>query len=49
MDMNRAEDQRRAAFVKVKRQAQIRLSKGEITNAQYNELMQEVEAELQQT
>jgi hypothetical protein len=46
MEMNRVEDQRRAAFVKVKRQAQIRLSKGEIKNAQYNELMQE--AELQQ-
>jgi hypothetical protein len=47
MDMNRTEDQQWAAFVKVTWKAQIRLSEGEITNTQYNELMQE--AELQQT
>lgn len=47
MDMNRAEDQRRAAFAKVKRQVQFRFSKGEITNAQDNDLMQTPEAESQ--
>ena len=47
MDMNRAEDQRRAAFAKVKRQVQFRFSKGGITNAQDNDLMQTPEAESQ--